>query len=197
MKFDKNLIENFDNLSAEELKAALENLELPSGEDKSNDDEIAKLKAALNKASSEASDYKKQLREKMSAEEKEKAEKEAADKEKDELIAKLQRERAVTNYTAKLIGLGISEAEAKKTAEKMPSGLDDTFFDTFSNFKNEVERKTKAELTKGTPRPGGGSDTDKTITKEQFDKMGYKERLELKQNNPTEYENLKGGENNA
>ncbi len=196
MKFDKNLIENFDELSADELRAKL--LEIEFETDKgNNDDEIAKLKAALNKASSEASDFKKQLREKMSAEEKEKAEKEAADKAKDELIAQLQKEQSVANYTAKLIALGINEADAKKTAETMPSGLDDTFFATFNNFKGDIERKVKAEITKGTPRPDGGSDKDEGVTKEQFNKMGYMERLELKKNNPTEYQNLKGGDNNA
>lgn len=194
MKIDKNLIPNFDELSADELREAITNLDIKTDNDnKGNDDEIARLKAALNKASSEASDFKKQLREKMSTEEKEKAEKEAADKEKDELIAKLLRNQDVTNYTAKLIGLGMNEADAKKTAETMPSGLKDTFFEACTNLKSDIERKVKAEITKGTPRPDGGNEKPEGVTKEQFNKMSYMERLELKKNNPTEYENLKGG----
>lgn len=197
MKIDKNLIENFDNLSADELRNAILNLEIKTDKGESNADEVARLKAALNKATGEASDYKKQLREQMSAEDKAKADREAADKAKDDLIAELQRKQAVTEYTAKLIGLGIDETEAKKTAETMPNGLDDSFFSTLTNFKGQIERNIKAKITKDTPRPDGGNNNNQGITKDDFNKMGYKERLELKQNNPTEYENLKGGENNA
>lgn len=199
MKIDKNLIENFDELSAEDKVKALLDFEFDN-----NSDEIAKLKAALNKSASETSNFKKQLREKeeaerakMSAEEKEKADREAADKAKDELIAQLQREKAESAYTAKLIGLGVSEAEAKKAVAALPNEIGDDFFDVLSNFKGEVERKVKADVTKGTPRPDGGGHEQTETTKEQFAKMGYKERLELKQNNPEEYENLRGGVDDA
>ena len=195
MKIDTNLFENFENLTADELREKIKNLDL----EVPDSEEVSKLKNLLNKASGEASNYKKQLREKeeadrakMSEEEKEKADREAADRAKDELIAKLQREQAVTTYTAKLIGLGMKEDEAKKTAQNMPNGLDDTFFSAMSKYKDDMERNIRADITKNTPRPDKSGDDNKGITKEDFNKMSYKERVELKNSNPTEYEALKG-----
>ena len=75
-----------EGMSVEDINKALEGIEMPTD----NSAEIDKLKAALSKSNSEAADYKKQLREKMSAEElkaKEDAEKmEALIKERDALL---------------------------------------------------------------------------------------------------------------
>ena len=54
-----------EGMSVEEIESALANIDLPTD----NSAELDRLKAALSKSNSEAADYKKQLREKMSAEE--------------------------------------------------------------------------------------------------------------------------------
>ena len=54
-------IEGYENMSAEEKLKALEGFEV----EEPNTSEVTKLKEALNKASSEASNYKKQLKEKQ------------------------------------------------------------------------------------------------------------------------------------
>ena len=41
--------------------------------------------------------------------------------------------------------------------------------------------------------PDGGQDPTETITKEQFNKMGYASRVELKRNNPEQYDQLMKG----
>ena len=41
--------------------------------------------------------------------------------------------------------------------------------------------------------PDGGNDPIETITKEQFNKMGYNSRVELKKNNPEQYSQLMKG----
>ena len=41
--------------------------------------------------------------------------------------------------------------------------------------------------------PDGGQDPTETITKEQFNKMGYHSRVELKKNNPEQYSQLMKG----
>jgi hypothetical protein len=41
--------------------------------------------------------------------------------------------------------------------------------------------------------PDGGQDPTDTITKEQFNKMGYASRVELKRNNPEQYDQLMKG----
>jgi len=194
MKYDTKTIENFENLSADELRAVISNMDVP--DTNSNNDDVTKLKNALNKATAEASDFKKQLREQMSESDRLKAEREEADKAKDELIKSYQRKEAVGNYTTKLVALGLDLDTAKKTAESLPNDINDNFFTSLSNFKADFEKSIRADITKDTPRPGGGN-TDNKISREDFAKMSYKDRLKLKSENPTEYEALKGGEDNA
>ena len=66
-----------EGMSVEDIEAALAGIELPTD----NSAEIERLKTALSKSNSEAADYKKQLREKMS--EDERKAKEDADKMED------------------------------------------------------------------------------------------------------------------
>lgn len=47
--------------------------------------------------------------------------------------------------------------------------------------KSATEKNVRAELLKGTPKPQPGPGNPPEITKEQFDKMDWKERVELKQ----------------
>ena len=54
-----------EGMTLEEIESALESIELPND----GSAEIERLKNALSKSNSEAADYKKQLREKMSADE--------------------------------------------------------------------------------------------------------------------------------
>ena len=54
-----------EGMTIDEINAALEGIELPTD----NSAEVERLKNALSKSNSEAADYKKQLREKMSADE--------------------------------------------------------------------------------------------------------------------------------
>jgi hypothetical protein len=60
-----------------------------------------------------------------------------------------------------------------------------------SAFVNDAEEKAKEGAAKFTNPIKTGN---KEITKEQFNKMGYLQRLELKKNNPESYEQLKGNE---
>lgn len=92
-KIDISKIEGYSEMTAEEKLAALEAMELPEP-----DFTGWVKKDALDKAASEAASYKKQLREKMSAEE-EKAEREA--EERAALLARveeLEHERTINSY---------------------------------------------------------------------------------------------------
>ena len=53
-----------EGMTVEDIENALKDIDLPTD----NSAEIDRLKTALSKSNSEAADYKKQLREKMSAE---------------------------------------------------------------------------------------------------------------------------------
>jgi hypothetical protein len=58
------------------------------------------------------------------------------------------------------------------------------FIDVFNATKNEIETKVKAEFVK-VPNPKLGGDG--TVTKADFNKMGYAEKLKFKQSNPDLY----------
>ena len=78
--------------------------------------QIAKMKKAMDRAASDTARYKKQLREKQTAEEialQEKAEKEA---EREEAYQKLLKENTVTKYEKNFLALGYSEELATRAA---------------------------------------------------------------------------------
>ena len=104
-----------EDMSAEDIIKALEEVELPAD----NSAELERLKNALSKSNSEAADYKRQLKEKMSAEEL-KA-KEDADKwsEMEEKYNALLKKDAISTNKTKLLALGYEEALADETAEAM------------------------------------------------------------------------------
>ena len=146
----------------------------------------------MSKSNSEAADYKKQLREKMSAEEV-KA-KEDADK-WDELQSKydaLLKESTITKNKARLLGLGYDDALATEVAEAMAEGDTDKVFAAQKKHLESVEKKIREETMKGTPKPTGGSGSE-TMTKEKFSKMSIKEQAKFSVEHPEEYKQLYGG----
>lgn len=147
----KHNIENYENMTVEEKLAALEAYE--------PDMSGFVTKAQLDKVASEAASYKKQLREKMSAEE-EKAAREA--EERSALLARveeLERERTISEYASSYLALGYAEDMAKSTAEALVTGDMDTVFANQRTFATNREKALRAEILKSTPRPSGGTET--------------------------------------
>lgn len=177
-----------EGMSVEDIEAALAGIDLPTD----NSAEIERLKAALSKSNSEAADYKKQLREKMTAEEA-KA-KEDADK-WDELQSKydaLLKESNITKNKARLLALGYDDALATEVAEAMADGDTEKVFAAQKKHLDSVEKKIREEVLKDTPKPVGGKSTD-TITKEKLRAMTPQERYDFSVQHPEEYKNLYGG----
>ena len=177
-----------EGMSVEDIEKALEGVEMPTD----NSAEIDRLKTALSKSNSEAAEFKKQLREKMSAEElkaKEDAEKlEALIKERDALL----REKTVAGHKAKYLALGYDESLANETAEALANGELDKVFANQKKHNESVEKKIRADVLKGTPRPEGGTGSDE-ITKEKFSKMSIAEQHKYSIEHPEEYKKLYGG----
>ena len=177
-----------EGMTVEEIESALEGIDLPTD----NSAEIDRLKAALSKSNSEAADYKKQLREKMSAEEakaKEDAEKlEELIKERDAL----RREKTVAAHKAEYLALGYDEKLAGETAEAMANGELNKVFANQKKHLEAVEKKIRADVLKDTPKPEGGNGSD-TITKEKFSKMSILEQHKFSVEHPEEYKKLYGG----
>ena len=177
-----------EGMTLEDIENALKDIDLPTD----NSAEIDRLKAALSKSNSEAADFKKQLREKLSAEElkaKEDAEKwEEIVKERDALL----REKTIATHKAKFLSLGYDESLANETAEAMANGQLDKVFANQKKHLDAVEKKIRADVLKDTPKPEGGNGSE-TITKEKFSQMSIAEQHKYSVEHPEEYKKLYGG----
>lgn len=152
-KIDVSTIEGYSEMTAEEKLAALESMEIPEP-----DFTGWVKKDALDKVASEAAAYKKQLREKMTAEE-EKAEREAEERAALQArVEELERERTIHTYTTSYLAMGYEEGLAKSTAEALVSGDMETVFENQRTFAVNKEKALKAEFLKSTPRPAAGSE---------------------------------------
>ena len=187
MKISTEKIEGYKDMTLEQKLAALESYEIAEP-----DYTGYVSKETFDKTASELSNAKKQLREKMSAEEikaKEDAEKmEALIKERDALL----REKTIANHKAKYLSLGYDEKLANDTAEALANGELDKVFENQKKHNEAVEKKIRADVLKETPKPEGGTGSDE-ITKEKFSKMSIAEQYKYSVEHPEEYKKLYGG----
>lgn len=170
-----------------ELRAQIQNLTLTN----------AKLKRANDKLASENGDLNKKYRQKLTDDEtraldlenerKAQAEREA---EKDELIASLKREKVVADATNNYLALGWTSDEASRMA------IADADNDTASRMAilKEVSERQKKETDianlKGRPPVNAGVGSGTTLTKADFNKMSYSEKLKLYNENKALYDQL-------
>ena len=177
-----------EGMTIEDVEKALEGIELPND----GSAEIDRLKAALSKSNAEAADWKKQLREKMSAEEikaKEDAEKmDEVIKERDALARKF----AIIENKSRLLGLGYEDALANEVAEAMVNGDNEKVFAAHKKHLDSVEKKIRESVLKDTPKPNGGNGSP-SMTKEAFSKMSVAEQYTFSKEHPEEYKQLYGG----
>lgn len=156
MKLDVTKIEGYAEMTAEEKVAALEQYEI--------EDNSKNLKELLSKKNSENAELNKQLRAKMSAEEKaeaDRAEREAQAKaEKDELLARLNQletDKKLADITASYISVGFDKETAKKNANALISGNYEEIFTSHKELNEAIKAKAIAEsmdkdhLTPGQP----------------------------------------------
>ena len=186
-KIDITKIDGYETMTAEEKLAALEAFEMPDP-----DYSGWVKKEALDKAASEAANFKKQLRERMSEEEAAKAK---AAEDMASVMAELESlkaEKAVSEYTAQFMGIGYDEALAKATAQAVQKGDMAAMFKNHAKFVAEQEKKLKADLLKETPAPPAG-DGGKGLTKEKFQKMTLAEKQKFASENPEAYKEFYGG----
>lgn len=177
-----------EGMSLEEIETALKGISMPED----NSAEVERLRTALSKSNSEAADYKKQLREKMTEDE---AAKQKEKEEREELQTKydaLLRESSISKNKAKLIALGYEEALADETATAMVDGDSDKVFANQQKHLTAVEKRVRAEALKDTPKPApdGGSDT---MTLEKLRSMSPDERYRYSVEHAEEYKELYGG----
>lgn len=180
-----------DGMTFAEMQEALKDVSMGH-----SDEEWGKMKKAVDNATHEAADFKKQLREHLSAEEAAEADRKTAAETQAKELDALRHESQVTKLKAKYMGLGYSEELAASTAEAFTSG------DTETVFKNAASHQ--AELLKGAKKasvlssdklpPAGSSNTVTDYTKLAADaakdgryaEQAYYIRLAQQQENKTE-----------
>ena len=157
--------------------------------------EIAKLKQAVTNASADASKHKhekeelqKQLNDKLSAEEKAKLEQDTANAALQEELTRLRNERNIAQYTAALTAsdIGMDAEIAGAVANALNAGETDKVFDGIRKFIASHDKALAEKAMLNNPVLPGGNST-KTVSKEEFDKMGYREMVQFKADYPELY----------
>jgi hypothetical protein len=189
-KIDVTRIEGYESMTPEQKLAALESFEYED-----NASEIERLKNANSKANSEAAEWKRKHNALLTEEE----QKRVADAEALEAALKrvevLEREKTVSEYKSKYIALGYDEKMATETASALAAGDFDKVFANSEKFKADFEKRVRAEVLKDTPKPDRNQNEGTSVTKEQFDKMGYTERQKLFSENKALYDEFMNGGN--
>lgn len=154
--------------------------------------EMARQKAALDKATKEAAESKRALRARQSAEEAAAEEaKETAEAQAKEL-AELRKRFAVAETSKKAMAFLGDEAVASSVAEFLYGAEDvDAALTAIQKAWAAKEKALRLEFGK-IPAPGVGSGDGTTVTKAQLDAMDYLQRVEFANKHPEDYERLMG-----
>ena len=186
-KIDISKIEGYQDMTAEEKLAALEAFDIPEP-----DYTGYVRKDQFDKAASDAAQYKKALRERMTEEEAQKA------RNDEEMLAirteleQLRTEKAIGENAVKFLELGYDQKLAQSTAAAMIAGEMDVVFKNHAKFLVDREKALRAEILKDTPAPPAGSGDSKK-TKADFQKMSLVEKQKFARENPDAYKEFYGG----
>jgi hypothetical protein len=165
--------------STKELEDKIKQLESENG----------KLRQANTNASADASSWKKKYQDKLSEEDRKKEEQEEQNATLQKELETLRAERNVANFKSQLTApdIGFDGDLAQEVAEAMNSGDTAKVFDGLRKFIVAHDKTLRENALRNNQTLQGGTST-KAITKEQFDAMGYKERLEVFNKHPDLYE---------
>ena len=154
--------------------------------------EMAKQKAALDKATKEAAEAKRSLRAKQSAEEVAQEEAKAQHEALMQELETLRKEKSVAAMTAKIVPFVGDNDVSAQIAEYLYGAEDaDAALTAIQKAWTAKEKALRAEFGK-IPPPGVGSGDGATITKKELDEMTYLQRVKFANDHPTEYERLMG-----
>ena len=163
-KVDVTKIEGYAEMSAEDKLKALENYEFEVP--KADDGEVKKLKEALSKSNSEAASYKRQLHEKMTADEQKEAERAEKEAKTLEELETLRKKDELNYYEKEYLNAGYSAELAASTAKAQVDGDLKTvlanqkaYLENQKKVLEETALKKQPNLSVGNP-PNGQSEHD-------------------------------------
>lgn len=151
-----------EGMTLEEVNEALAERELV---DKSQFDGFVP-KSLLDKATSEAADYKKKWKAASSAQEQKEIEEAEKQAQIEEELKTLRRASKVSDYEKQHLALKYDEKDAKEIAEALYDGDMDTVFRLQKKHEEALQKSIKAELMKQMPTPPSGNQTNIDYSKQ-------------------------------
>ena len=155
---------------------------------KALESERDKLKQSVTSASADASKWKKQYQEKLSAEEQAQIKQDEATAAMQKELEDLRKERNIAKISGALVAqdIGMDAETAGKVAEAMNAGETEKVLDGIRQFIITHDKALQENAIRNNPTLPGGK-TEPAVSKADFDKMGYGEMVAFKQQNPELY----------
>ena len=147
-----------------------------------------KLRQANTNASADASKWKRQYQEKLSEEDRKREEQEENAAALQKELESLRAERNVANYKSELLSIGFDDGLAHEVATVINSGDAKALFEGLRKFIKAHDKQLSENAFRNNPVLQSGGASTKAITREQFDKMGYTERLKVFDEHPDLYQ---------
>lgn len=137
--------------------------------------ELGKAKNVISRTNSEAAEYKRQLREKLTESEKAEADRLESERKREEELAALRaeadaykRERTTAQYSKSLLGAGFDAETADLIANALPDGVNADFFGQLKAFNDKQKQESvldnyrkQPSLSVGTPPNAGDAELAK------------------------------------
>lgn len=158
-KIDVTQIEGFEGMTDAEKVAALTGLDLPEPD---HTGYVEKEK--LDKATSEAAEWKRKYNARMTDEEKN----QQANEDMKNRLAQLEKEKTIADYKANFLAQGYPEKLAEECANALADGDTKTLFEAQQRFLKEFQAGLDKKHLEDTPRPDGGDGDDKKTDAEKF-----------------------------
>lgn len=161
-QIDTSGIENFDSMTADEKVSALLAFQYDDGTEKikAAEENAAKMKAAFDKASSEAAGYKKQLNASKTEDELKRQESEETLKAIQAELAEYKQRERISTVKAAFLGGDFDETTAVDAANAFITGDIEKMSAAVKKFREMIEVNTKSKLMGSNPKPESGAKTD-------------------------------------
>lgn len=148
--------------------------------------ENGKLKNSVTNASADASEWKKKYQSTLSEQEKKEQEQAEATAAMQKRLEEVLTEKNIADFKSQFVSIGFDETLAQESAQALNSGDTVKVFDGIRKFIESHDKALAEKAMLNNPTlPGGKS--SKTVTKEEFDQMGYREMLAFKTEHPDLY----------
>ena len=145
-----------------------------------------KLKNSVTNASADASEWKKKYQATLSEQEKAAEEQSEATAAMQKELEDLRNERNIANHKSQFVSIGFDEALADESAKALNEGNIAKVFDGIRKFVESHDKAMAEKAMLNNPTLPGGNST-KTVSKAEFDQMGYREMAAFKKEHPDLY----------